>query len=114
MEKPLDIEIAVGEGSCGAVEPFALQVLGEDMTPEFQHGHIIIVDPGGTLKDGCFVVAKYEDAYIFRQLVMRDDKLSLQALQPGHPKIPLQGQDEIIGVVTQRSGRRRKEHKRYE
>lgn len=114
MEKPIDIEVAVGEGSCGAVEPFALQVLGSDMEPEFRHGHIIIVDPGGTLRDGCFVVAKHAEAYIFRQLRMQENDLTLTALEPGHPEISLKSQSEIIGVVTQRSGRRRKEHKRYD
>ncbi len=34
-------------GHCGASEPFALRVMGDDMAPEFRDGHIIIVDPGG-------------------------------------------------------------------
>ena len=46
------------EGSCSEAEPFALQVHGDSMEPEFKHGCIIVVDPAGVLKNECFVVAK--------------------------------------------------------
>jgi DNA polymerase V len=101
--------------SCGASEPFALRVLGDDMLPEFQHGHIIIIDPGGTVKNGCFVVATTNDEYIFRQLFIEGERFVLRALQPGLDEILLvNGIADIVGVVSQRSGRRRSEHKRYD
>ncbi len=43
---------------CEASEPFALRVIGDDMLPEFEDGNIVIVDPGGLVKSGCYVVAK--------------------------------------------------------
>ncbi len=101
--------------SCGASEPFALRVIGDDMTPEFEDGHIIVIDPGGHVKDGCFVVANPNDEFIFRQLFIEGGRYLLRAMQPGHPEIELaKGTEEIVGVVSQRSGRRRREHKRYD
>jgi len=99
---------------CAASEPFALRVVGDDMAPEFVDGHIIVIDPGGRLASGCFVVASHDGEMIFRQLIMHGDELRLVALKPGLPGIELKGLDEIVGVVSQRSGRRRSEHKRYD
>jgi phage repressor protein C with HTH and peptisase S24 domain len=44
-------------GGCAASEPFALRVLGDSMLPEFAEGVIIIIDPAGTIRDGCYVMA---------------------------------------------------------
>ncbi len=102
-------------GSCSAAEPFALRVIGDDMTPEFIDGHIIVVDPGGKLTSGCFVVARHEREMIFRQLKIDGASYRLAALRPGLPEILLEkGVGEIVGVISQRSGKRRSEHKRYD
>ncbi len=101
--------------SCGASEPFALRVIGDDMLPEFRDGHIIVIDPGGHVKNGCFVVADTDTGYIFRQLFIEENRFILRAMQPGHPEIELRnGLEDIVGVVSQRAGRRRSEHKRYD
>ena len=101
--------------SCGASEPFALQVLGNDMLPEFEEGHVIVIDPGGTVRHECYVVANPNDEFIFRQLHIDGDQYVLRATQPGFDEIPLpNGIKDIVGVVSQRSGRRRSEHKRYD
>ncbi|MDH3389015.1 MAG: S24 family peptidase [Gammaproteobacteria bacterium] len=100
--------------NCAASEPFALRVIGDDMAPEFVDGHIIVVDPGGKLASGCFVVASHGGEMIFRQLIMHGDELRLAALKPDLPEIVLGGIGEIVGVVSQRSGKRRSEHKRYD
>jgi SOS-response transcriptional repressor LexA len=100
---------------CGASEPFALRVIGNDMNPEFEDGHIIVIDPGGRIKDGCYVVAQTNQEYIFRQLFVEDGRYVLKATQPGLDEIVLPGGlDDVVGVVSQRSGRRRSEHKRYD
>jgi DNA polymerase V len=101
--------------SCSASEPFALRVLGSDMLPEFEEGHIILIDPGGTVKNGCYVVANPNDEFIFRQLFIEEGRYILRATQPGFEEIELsKGVGDIVGVVSQRSGRRRSEHKRYD
>ncbi len=61
---------------CGN-EPFALQVLGDSMAPEFENGHIIVIDPEAVVKDGAFVFAVHDGEYIFRQLQIKDDKYYL-------------------------------------
>jgi DNA polymerase V len=107
----IDTEVS----SCAASEPFALRVIGDDMLPEFKDGHIIVIDPGGTVKNGCYVVANPNDEYVFRQLFIEDGRYVLRASQPGFDEIELtNGMEDIVGVISQRSGRRRSEHKRYD
>ena len=101
--------------NCSASEPFALRVIGDDMAPEFRDGHIIIVDPGGRVVSGCYVIAKHGDSMIFRQLQIDDGQWVLHALAGGIDDIPLSnGAEDIVGVISQRSGKRRSEHKRYD
>jgi DNA polymerase V len=100
------------EGSCGA-EPFALRVTGDSMEPEFKNGCIIIIDPEGVISDGCYVLARHEDGYIFRQLVYRGDKYLLKALQEGHETIEMPDLTQVAGVIVQQAGRRRSDRKHY-
>lgn len=99
---------------CSAAEPFALRVLGDSMLPEFPEGAIIIIDPEGKICDGCYVMAEYDDEYIFRQLRIVDDKYYLQPLNDLYDTVEITGTDVIQGVITQKAGRRRKDHKHYE
>ena len=118
MAEIAGIHIDSDMGNCGASEPFALQVLGTEMEPEFQSGNIIVIDPGGTVKNECYVVAAIgdnNDEYIFRQLFIENDAYVLKASEQGHPEITLKGGvDDLVGVVSQKSGKRRTEHKRYD
>ena len=101
--------------NCSASEPFALRVIGDDMAPEFEDGQIIVIDPGGLLKSGCYVVVRLGEDAIFRQLLIENGRYRLRALKAGLPEIQLEpGADTIVGVVSQRAGRRRREHKRYD
>jgi DNA polymerase V len=109
MSEPADL------GNCSASEPFALRVIGDDMLPEFQDGHILIVDPGGRVTSGCYVIARHQDSMIFRQLIADGDGWLLQALDDQIDDIVLvNGLTDIVGVISQRSGKRRSEHKRYD
>ncbi len=107
-------EIESELSSCGASEPFALRVIGDDMSPEFVDGNIIVIDPGGHVKNECYVVANPNGEYIFRQLFIEADQYILRATKPGLVELHINGSDEIVGVVSQKSGRRRSEHKRYD
>jgi len=97
---------------CGD-EPFALQVLGDSMVPEFREGHIIIIEPDGTIQNGSYVFAVYEEEYIFRQLVIDDKQYFLKPLNDQYPTIEIPSLEAVKGVITQRAGNRRKEHKHY-
>ena len=102
-------------GNCSASEPFALRVIGDDMLPEFKDGHIIIIDPGGRVTSGCYVIAKLQEEMIFRQLIVAGDGWLLRALDTRIGDVPLaNGIADIVGVISQRSGKRRSEHKRYD
>jgi len=101
--------------NCSASEPFALRVIGDDMAPEFVDGNIIIIDPGGKLSSGCFVVARHDGEMIFRQLFIEQGVYLLRALDTSLAEILLpKGVEDIVGVISQRSGKRRSEHKRYD
>ena len=100
---------------CSAAEPFALRVLGDMMEPEFEHGCIILVDPEGYVKDGCFVVARHNNEFFFRQLVIDGERLLLKCLNHAYDEVvELAGLNAIHGVISQKSGARRKDRKRYD
>ncbi len=97
---------------CGN-DPFALRVLGDSMAPEFIEGHIIIIEPDGFVQNGSYVFAVYEDESIFRQLFIEDGHYFLKPLNDNYPTLEIASLDAIKGVITQRAGTRRKEHKHY-
>lgn len=100
---------------CSASEPFALRVIGDDMAPEFRDGQIVIVDPGGLIRSGCFVVASTPDGIMLRQLIADGDRWRLQALAEDIEPVSITADPaNIVGVVSQRAGKRRREHKRYD
>ena len=100
-------------GSCSESEPYALRVLGDSMLPEFAEGVIIIIDPAGAIRDGCYVMAEVENEYIFRQLRIVDDKYYLQPLNDLYDTVEISGQEGIRGVITQKAGKYRKDRKHY-
>ena len=100
------------DGSCGR-EPFALRVVGDEMSPEFSDGCIIIIDPEGVISDGSYVMARHDDGYIFRQLVYGEGVYYLKTLQDGYDTIEIPDLRSIEGVVTQQATRRRADRKHY-
>jgi DNA polymerase V len=106
-----------GEGeisSCAGGESFALMVLGDSMLPEFAEGDIIIIEPEGLAKDGSFVFAWANEEYIFRQLMIEEERWYLRPLNEAYPILEIPGKEAIKGVITQKKkpGKRR-EHKTY-
>ncbi len=100
-------------GGCSAAEPYALQVLGDSMEPEFCDGHVIIVDPGMPVIHGAYVVIEYLGETSLRQFVVQGDKYLIRAINVRYPTIELVGEYKVHGIVIQRAGRRRKETKHY-
>jgi SOS-response transcriptional repressor LexA len=102
----------IGADSCSAGESFALQVLGDDMQPEFNRGDIVIIEPDGALADGRFVLAQFDGQWLLRQLQRQGDRWRLHALNGarlGLPDLPLPGLQAVHGVVIQKAvpGRRK-------
>jgi DNA polymerase V len=96
-------------GACEGAESFALRVLGDSMAPEFEHGDIVVIEPGGTIGDGRFVLAWADEQWTLRQLRGEPGAWRLEALDPRLPAQPLAGLSQVRGVVIQRArpGRRR-------
>jgi len=94
---------------CSGAEPFALRVIGHSMAPEFAEGEIVVVEPDGAARDGSFVVALADGEWTLRQLVRRDDRWWLHALNPAWRDQPLADLAAVRGVVIQAAvpGRRR-------
>jgi len=71
----------------------------------------------GVVRHGCYVIAMVENGYIFRQVVIENDKYYLQPLNEAymHEKREI-SLDAIKGVIVQQAGPngRRKDRKRYE
>jgi len=106
--------MSFSSSGCAESEPYALRVLGDSMLPEFEEGVVIVIDPAGAIKDGSYVIAIHDDEYIFRQLRIQAERYYLQPLNDLYDTVEISGLDQIKGVVSQKAGRKRKEHKRYD
>lgn len=111
-EQVLHADLA-DHGGCANSEPFALRVVGDSMEPEFKDGCIIIIDSAAQVESGSYVLAMIEEEYIFRQFIAEEDQYFLRALKEGYKEIPLSSRDAVRGVIVQRAGTRRKDHKHY-
>lgn len=107
-------QFAIDGGGCASDEPFALQVLGDSMEPEFEHGCIIVIDPAGAIQNGCFVLAEVNGEHIFRQLLVQEDRLYLKPMKSTYETIEIASLKPIAGVIVQKAGTRRSQHRRYD
>lgn len=111
----MDANLAMdSQAGCSAGESFALQVLGSSMEPEFLEGEIVLIEPDGALHDGSFVLAEYQQEWIFRQLCRTPAGWRLRPLNPAFAEIDLADLSAVRGVIIQKAvpGRRRAS-KRY-
>ena len=99
--------------NCASSEPFALQVLGDSMAPEFPDGCVVVSEPGGAVHDGCYVIADYNGEIILRQLRLTASVWHLEPLNPKYPRLKIDGPENIRGIVIQRAGRRRAGRRSY-
>ena len=93
--------------ACASKAPFALQVLGDSMAPEFNDGAIIIVDPSVPLHHGAYVVIDYQGETTFRQFIVRDNRHFIIALNEQYPEVELTETYNIRGIVTQQARNRK-------
>ena len=93
--------------ACASNSPFALQVLGDSMEPEFREGAIIIVDPSVPLHNKAYVVIDYKGETTFRQFVVREDKHYLVALNDDYEDELITEEYTIRGIVSQQARSRK-------
>ena len=99
--------------NCASSEPFALQVLGDSMAPEFPDGCVVVSEPSGAVHDGCYVIAECKGETILRQLRLTAGVWNLEPLNPKYPHLKIDGPENIRGIVVQRAGRRRADRRSY-
>jgi len=115
-------------GTCSSSELLALQVLDDSMAPEFNPGHVVVIDSTARLQAGVFVLLvvqgskptdRIESSPNNTWLVRRwkpvgDNQVVLEALNPEWPDERLAvSAVQVLGVVVQRAGRRRHERRTY-
>ncbi len=93
---------------CAGGESFALMVMGQSMTPEFNEGEIIIIEPEGLAQHGSYVLAWHEEGWTFRQLLQAASGWVLHALNPAFADSALADLSAVRGVIIQKAlpGRR--------
>ncbi|MFM1891712.1 MAG: hypothetical protein RLZ44_789 [Pseudomonadota bacterium] len=91
-------------GSCAELEPFALQVLGDSMEPEFPDQCIVVIEPTSQARHGMYVMVLVEGVRWFRQYLNDADGERLVALNDLYPQIELAGLDwKVEGMIVQRN-----------
>lgn len=104
----------MADSSCGALEPYALRVVGDSMEPEFADGCVVIVDPGHVPRDGSYVIVEYAGDVFFRQIVFDGERRLLKPLNAKYGGFELTPPYVIRGGVVQKMGRRRAQRKHYD
>ena len=93
--------------SCASSEPFALQVLGDSMEPEFPDQCIVTIEPFDQPAHGMYIMVLVEGVRWFRQYLNDEHGERLIALNGLYPEIPLEGLDwKMEGLIIQRTLKR--------
>jgi SOS-response transcriptional repressor LexA len=97
------------QDTCGSnSEPYALQNIGDMMSPEFSENCIIIVDPSMPIHTRAFVIVEFENELYFRQYLEVEDKKILRCLNDEYDDIELDNIFEIRGCIVQQKQRKQK------
>jgi phage repressor protein C with HTH and peptisase S24 domain len=96
-------------------EPYALQVLGDQMEPEFPDRCVVIIEPTDQRRNGTYCFVEVEGVRWFRKYVKdTDGRERLIAENRLYPDIELDGLDwKVLGVIIQRNIRRKIKHYDY-
>ena len=89
-------------------EPYALQNIGDMMSPEFSENCIIIIDPSMPIHPDAFVIVDFEDEIYFRQYIEEGNKKILRCLNSKYEDIELTDIFEIRGCIIQQKQRKQK------
>ena len=89
-------------------EPYALQNIGDMMSPEFSENCIIIIDPSMPIHHNAFVIIEFEDDLYFRQYIEERDKKLLRCLNTEYEDIELGDIFKVRGCIVQQKQRKQK------
>ena len=91
--------------ACVSLEPFALEVLDDELAPDLPAGAIVVVDPGEPARDGSFVLLQLDGEVVLRRLRLAaraGDGATARFVAADGPEI-VPGSDwrrSVRGVVT--------------
>ena len=89
-------------------EPYALQNIGDMMSPEFSENCIIIIDPSMPIHNEAFAIIDFEDELYFRQYIEVEGRKILRCLNTKYEDIELGDIFEIRGCIVQQKQRKQK------
>ena len=105
----LDDPKGLFKSSCSTnSEPYALQNIGDMMSPEFSENCIIIVDPSMPIHNEAYAIIDLNEEIYFRQYFEKNGKKFLRCLNPSYPEIELNNDFEVRGCIVQQKQRRQK------
>ena len=105
----LDNPKALFQSSCATnSEPYALQNIGDMMSPEFSENCILIIDPSMPLHHKAYVIIDYNNELYFRQYFEENERKVLRCLNPSYAEIELNNNFEVRGCITQQKQRKHK------
>ena len=105
----LDNPKALFKSNCSTnSEPYALQNIGDMMSPEFSENCIIIVDPSMPIHNEAYVIVDFNEELYFRQYFENNGKKVLRCLNTSYPEIELDKDFEVRGCIVQQKQRSQK------
>ena len=105
----LDDPKALFKSNCSSnSEPYALQNIGDMMSPEFSENCIIIVDPSIPIHNEAYVIIDFNEELYFRQYFEKNGKKVLTCLNTSYPEIELDRDFEVRGCIVQQKQRSQK------
>ena len=89
-------------------EPYALQTIGDMMSPEFSENCIIIIDPSMPIHHKAYVIIELNDELYFRQYFEENGRKLLRCLNSSYAEIELFRDFEVRGCIIQHKQRKLK------
>ena len=89
-------------------EPYALQNIGDMMSPQFSENCIIIIDPSMPIHHNAYVIIEFEDDLYFRQYIEDGDRKLLRSLNSKYSDIEINSEFEVRGCIVQQKQRKEK------
>ena len=100
---------ALFETSCSTnSEPYALQNIGDMMSPVFSENCIIIIDPAMPIHHKAYAIIDFNNELYFRQYFEEDGRKVLRCLNPYYDEIELKNNFEFRGCIIQQKQRKQK------
>ena len=105
----LDTPKALFASTCSTnSEPYALQNIGNKMSPEFSENCIIIVDPAMPIHHKAFAIIDYDNELYFCQYIKQKNRQLMRCLNSSYPDIELTNDFKIYGCIVQQKQRKKK------